>query len=103
MRMLNVSYKRGSSRASALSSVTNKDQAGSHDACSLLDIEDTIHGVLTPTLDCTCTCYTLSKLTAKISNIAFCLCVHQKYNLNIYESRGKVVFNFGGILTISLL
>ena len=48
MRMLNVSYKRGSS-ASALSSMTNKDQAGSHDACSLLDIEDTIHGVLTPT------------------------------------------------------
>ena len=75
MRMLNVSYKRGSSLASALSSVTNKDQAGLHDPCSLLDIEDTFHGVLTLTLDSaapqtsTCTCYTLNKLGAKLSNI----------------------------------
>ena len=51
MRMLNVSYKRGSSLASAFSSVTNKDQAGLHDPCSQLDIEDTFHGVLTVTLD----------------------------------------------------
>ena len=75
MRMLNVSYKRVSSLASALSSVTNKDQAGLHDPCSLLEIEDTFHGVMILTLDSadpqtsTCTCYTLSKLAAKLSNI----------------------------------